>query len=211
MNCSGGCNCKPEPPDPSKSEDDKQGAQGILGEPFPNPLDDEPTSEESMADFQREGEEEAGTRRRPYKTIAFWASFVAMNLSFLAAAEFLPVQIQDWVIVALATLSHFGYGAYTTHFRANQDQLRTSTPTWKRGAFWASYAANLAAFGLGSGDPAAIEISAHVALILGYVGVNVRPHVRREGEIDPEENPQGFFTKLISLIVGLLTRKKTGE
>lgn len=182
--------------------------QGLLGEPFPNPLNEDPTIEESTADFELQADEERGGAKPPWKTAWFWISFVSMNLSFLMAAEVLSAQIQEWVVIAVTSLAHLGYGVTVEYFRRHSDQLHTNKPAYQRPAFWASWAANLTAFGLGSGHPEMVEWSAQIALILSYLGVATRARIRRTGEVDPETQPYKFLEKVLTLLVGLLTRKK---
>lgn len=186
--------------------DSEKPKDGILGEPFPNPAAEEVPYEDAMADLERQDGEERGEKSLPWKSLPFWLSFIATNLSFLAAAEILPVKIQDWVVILITTLAHLGYGVAISVFRRNQDQLHSNKPTWQRPAFYASWVASLTAYGLGSGDPTVVEYSGQVAMLLSFLGVAVRPHIQRR-TMATLDDPVNLIQKLLEVVLFLSRRK----
>lgn len=194
---------------PNMDENKENERRNLLGDSFPNPAGEAPSVEDSMEDFYREGEQEQGTEPPPWKTLPFWFSFVSMNLCFIAALGVLPVQIQEWVVLLITSLGHLGYGVTAQYFEQHQDQLHIGKPTWKRPAFYASWVASMAAYGLGSGDPTAIEYSGQVAMVLGFFGVTARPWIQRRA-MATLDNPVDFITRIMEALM-LISRSRLRE
>ena len=184
-------------------------SNGTLGEPFPNPNDDKPSPEEEDADLQREAKEIEGELPPPWKTFPFWLSLVASVLAYLAASQALPVQINEWVLVAIVALGHLGYGTVAKKFAKNPEGVKIGTPNWKRPAFYASFSAVLASYAMGSGYQEAASIGGQAAVMLAYVGVAVRPWIRRKTmmTLDDEEQKVSFFQKVLEILL-FVSRKR---
>lgn len=185
--------------------------QGILGENFPNPADEEHSYEDAMDDLKREQDEKAGLAPVPFKTVSFWLSLIATILVYLSASGVLPVQINEWVLIAVVALAHLGYGAAANYFKKNPDGLQASdgTPNYKRPAFYASFAAVLAGYALGSGHETAEAAAGSVGMILAYLGYATRPWIKRRQMVtaDTEQGQADLIFRLLSILLFITTKK----
>jgi len=186
--------------------------QGLLDElqDMPNPADgeiDPPTFEESMDDLQHEVEEYAGRLPVPYKTVPFWLSLIATILAYVLASQLITADTQLWMVLTFVSsaFAHMGYdrtlkifGSSSSYFQPNSDK-----PAYKKPTYYISFIATLAGYGLGSGLAGSnliIQGSGLVAVILGYVGINVTAWIKRSAMEDPSNPTDSFWVKLYSIV-----------
>lgn len=184
----------------------------FLGEenPFPNPNEDKPSFEDGMDDLRREQLEEKGEAPPPYKTIPFWVSLVATILAYLMASGALPFAVNEWVMLAVVALAHLGYGVTAKFFERSEGlHAKDGTPNWKRPSFYASFAAVMASYAMGSGFEDAATTGGQAAIILAYFGYAVRPWIRRRGMITPEtqEGQMSLIQRILEIIL-FISRKQ---
>lgn len=182
---------------------------------FPNPMDGEgPDFDSLMDDLKREEREKAGKEPLPYQTWAFWISLFSTVLAYVLFSGVLSTHgfgaLEHGISTIIVILGHFGYAEVARFLK----KRKGSPGKYAAGkpSFWASLAAVLTSYALGSGLPAEHEVvgvATVAATVLGYFGYTTRAWIRQRQMVSPLDKPR-VLSRLLSLLLGFQDSNKGG-